>query len=206
MDPVDRRIHDRCMRVAGLRLAFVESARAVRTALATLWLLVASIAFTASAADSSLPDWYLRELAQLTQGTGRWVADNGEYKSNEEPYEAYGVDWTMAPDKRGMTGRLFGLQGGKRVAEFWHFRIYSDAKERQAIVQQFADFGVIGQGAFSGFDRATLMDQTFTAPDGMQWRELHHAWFEGSTHVTRSFEWRDGAWVAKRTYRWSLDP
>ena len=177
-----------------------------RLLLGWLCLMLVDLGCAASAADRSLPDWYSRELSQLTQGTGRWIADNREYRSDDEAFDAYAVEWAMSPDQRGLTGRLYGLRDDREVAEFWRFRIYWDAKARQAVVLQFSGFGVIGSGNMSGFDQATLMDQTFTAPDGSQWRELHQAWFEDDTHLTRSFEWRDGGWVRKRAYRWSLAP
>jgi hypothetical protein len=181
----------------------------IRAVVASLAIAIAGT-LPVVAAESTLPAWYARELATLTRDSGRWIADNRAFENTNEPYDAYGVEWRGTADGRGLTGRLFGLQDGREVGEFWQYRIHWDAKEQRAIVQQFASFGVIGIGTFAGFDRdgrpGTLMEQTFTAPDGRQWRELHESWFESGVHVTRSHDWRDGGWSAKRTYRWMLQP
>lgn len=174
--------------------------------LVALALTLIACAASAKEAGPALPAWYVQELSQLSQGSGLWVADNTPFKGEAETHDAYAVEWRMTPDRRGLTGRLFGLAGRTRSADLWQFRIHWDAKQRQAIVQQFSTSGTIGYGTLNGFDRATLTDQTFTAPDGRQWRELHHAWFEGKVHVTRSFEWHDGSWMPKRSYRWLLMP
>ena len=157
-------------------------------------------------ASGALPGWYQTEIDSLSQGSGRWVADNSAFRSEQEPFEQYVVEWRKASDQRGLTGRLFGISGGKESADFWSFRIYWDAAANGAVIQQFAGFGAVGIGSLVGFAGATLSDQSFTAPDGRTWREMHHSWFEGEVHVTRSLEWREGSWSAKRTYRWKLQP
>ncbi len=157
-------------------------------------------------AGDGLPDWYRAELARLTAGSGRWVASNAEFRSEQEPYEAYAVEWRKAADGRGVTGRLVALVDGREVVEFWQYRTYWDANAQQAVATQFASFGAVGSGQLVGFGAATLTDQTLTAADGRQWREMHHAWFEDDVHVTQTYGYRDGGWTAKRRYRWQLQP
>lgn len=150
---------------------------------------------------SAVPTWFRTSLAELAQGSGRWIADNARHRSDGEPFDAYGIEWRWGLGKQSLTGRLFGLQEGKEVADFWEFRIYWDGAGGTGVIEQFAGHGVVGRGALVGFGDGTLTDQTFTDAQGRQWRELHHSWFERDTHVTQSFEWKDGAWLPKRTYR-----
>lgn len=151
------------------------------------------------------PPWFQAELTRLTQGTGRWIADNSPYVSDTETIEAYGTEWRWSLGRAGVTGRLFGLVDGAEVATYWEYRLYWDGAAQQAVTEQFGANGAYGRGYMVGFGEGTLADQTFTGPDGNQWRDLHHAWFEGSTHVTRSYGWAEGAWVPRRTYRWELE-
>lgn len=159
-----------------------------------------------ASASPGLPAWYQTNLEQLTRGDGRWVADNATYRSEQEPFTHFVTEWKKTPDGRGVTGRLYGLTGKQQSPDFWSFRIYWDASAAGAVIQQFAGHGVIGIGPLVGFGEATLSDQTFTAPNGKQWRSMHHSWYEGDVHVTRSFDWNNGGWEAQREYRWRLRP
>lgn len=154
--------------------------------------------------SGSLPSWYQDEIDALSRGSGRWQADNAEYRSDKEQFTHYVSEWRKTPDGRGLSGRLYGLTEGKPSEDFWTFRVYWDAAAKGAVIQQFAGYGAIGIGPLVGFGNGTLSDQTFTAPNGRQWRSLHHSWFEGDVHITHSFDWKDGGWQARRIYRWQL--
>lgn len=160
-------------------------------------------------ADSHTPpEWYLEHIQQMSRDGGRWIASNEDYRSEQEPLDAYGVEWQPVGNGIGMTGRLFGLQDDNEVGEYWRFRVYWDAAEETARIQQFSGNGTVGTGTMVGFGDAYLSEQVFTQPNGDQARDLHHVWFEddGNAHVTRSLRWQDGAWVQNREYRWRLSP
>ncbi|CAN5269012.1 hypothetical protein BH24PSE2_BH24PSE2_14280 [soil metagenome] len=176
-------------------------ARRMQTWLVVAWSLPA--AFQAAAAEElAVPAWFEAHLSELTDGGGRWIAGNAAYRGDGEPYEVYGIEWRRALSDHSVTGRLFGFQDGRQTEDFWEFRIYWDGAARTGVIEQFNGAGVVGRGSLVGFGPATLTDQTFTDPRGRQWRELHHAWFEGDVYVTQSYDWEDGSWVPRRAYRW----
>ena len=35
-----------------------------------------------------IPQWVLDNWAEQMEGTGIWITDNGDYKSDQEPFEA----------------------------------------------------------------------------------------------------------------------
>lgn len=178
----------------------------------TCCIFVAGMLPVLAVAESGPPAWFRQHLQQLTAGSGRWIADNQAYRGDDEPFDAYGLQWQPGLGGHTATGQLFGLRAGEQSEDFWQFRVYWDATGGHGVIEQFAGHGAVGRGPLTGFGEATLTDQTFTMPDGRQWRELHHAWFEDDArtgtadgvHVTHSFEWKQGAWTPKRQYRWQL--
>lgn len=181
--------------------AVVIGRTALRCALAMALLLTS---WLVAADETKAPAWFRAELARLTAHGGLRLADNTAYRSDAEPFDAYGVVWMADPDGSGATARLFAQTQGREVAEFWRFSLRWNAASGHADLVQTGQAGTVGRGTLSGFGEATLMEQEFTLADGRKWRELHHAWFEGDTHVTRAYDWADGAWIAGRTYRWEL--
>ena len=155
---------------------------------------------------SERPAWFDAEVDRLTANDGRWVADNARYKNEAEVFDAYGVEWTRNEDGNGITGRLFGLTVGTEVADFWQFAIDWNPEQQRVDVKQTGSGGTVGLGTLVGFGEATLMEQTFSLPDGRQWQSLHHSWFENGIHVTAAYDWKDHGWEAGRTYRWKQTP
>ena len=149
------------------------------------------------------PDWFLEEIALLTSGSGRWEADNGAYRSDEEQYDTYVTEWRSSFDGQTMTGRLFGVTAGKESVDFWEFRQYWHPVRQQVVIEQFGWGGVIGVGTMWREQAVTVMDQAFSAPDGREWRTGHRSHFpDGVTHVTDSFDIADGQWTVRRSYTW----
>lgn len=169
-------------------------------------LLFAASELTFSQASNSptaAPEWFAREIATLTSGSGRWIADNSEYKSEQEPFDAYGTEWTASFDGTTLSGRLFGIKDGKETVNFWEFRQYWHPGRGEAVVEQFGWGGTVGVGIAWQDGATTRSDQTFFAPDGSASRTGHISEFpDNDTHITRSFDIEDGIWQARRTYTW----
>ncbi|MDX1517514.1 MAG: hypothetical protein R3288_11780 [Woeseiaceae bacterium] len=166
-------------------------------------LAIASLPVTAATSDREAPAWFLEEIAMLTAGDGRWTADNSEYRSADEPYDAYVTEWRASFGATTLSGRLFGLKNGEQSTDFWEFRQYWDPEAREAVVLQFGWGGRVGIGTAWQQDGRTHSLQTFSAPDGSPHQAGHISWFEDDvTHVTESFDVVDGAWQPRRRYEW----
>jgi len=178
----------------------------MKNLIACIVLLFAASQFTFSQESDSpgaAPEWFLHEIATLTAGSGRWIADNSEYQSEQEPFEAYGTEWSASFDGTTMTGRLFGIKDGKETVNFWEFRQYWHPGRGEAVLEQFGWGGAVGIGKAWRDGETTKSDQTFFAPDGSASRTGHISEFADSdTHVTRSFDIKDDVWTARRSYTW----
>lgn len=156
-----------------------------------------------SAPPRAAPEWFLQEIAALTAGTGRWIADNSEYKSEQEPYDAFGTEWRASFDGTTMSGRLFGIKNGKEIGNFWEFRQYWHPERREATLEQFGWGGTIGIGKMWHEGDTTKSDQTFYTIDGVASRSGHVSSFPDSdTYVTGSFDIEADEWTPRRTYTW----
>lgn len=155
-----------------------------------------------SGKPEAAPAWVGALWEQLI---GTWVADNSAFKNEQDTMDAYGIDWAWGLGKKSLTGRLYGLKGGKEVATFWEFREYWHPLEKRLITQQHSATGVFGVGPHHRKpDGSTEMLQTFFNPvAGTVTREGHRAWLEGDVHTTTSFSVDDkGVWTERRTYVW----
>lgn len=151
------------------------------------------------------PQWYLDNIEFLTRDGGRWIASNADYQSENEPMEAYVMEWKKGY-ANSMTGRLYGVVDGKPTGDFWRFRQYWHPGEGKAVLEQFGFDGAVGLGTLwrDGDVNKTL--QTFYTPDGGendQGHEAHNP--DADTHVTTSFDVVEGAWSKRRTYTWKHD-
>jgi hypothetical protein len=172
-----------------------------------LALAVLSGALVPAPAAAEPPQWFLEEITSLTADGGRWVADNSGYRNENEPFEAYVVEWTSGFDGATMTGRLFGLKDGAETPAFWEFRQYWHPGRNEAVLEQFGWGGAIGAGVMTRERDTTITDQVFYQGDGAARREAHRGEFRDSkTHVTESFDIVDGEWKPRRTYVWKLQP
>jgi hypothetical protein len=122
---------------------------------------------------------------------GRWVADNTAYRSTDEPFDAYRIEWAWGLGNKSVQGRLFGLQGGEEAGTFWAFRKFWHAGEQQVKVYQFGSDGTVGIGTYerTGPHRSQLL-QTFFYPDGTSARVGHRTEHRpGEEHGASNSQW-----------------
>jgi hypothetical protein len=159
-----------------------------------------------------LPDWVLAQWTFSTQGTGRWIADNAAYKSPDEPWDAYGIEWRWGPGRLSLTGRLFGIVrepsgAAKDSAAMWEFFSYWDPARRELVLTQFGGHGVFGIGTASppGPEFADAI-QRFYNPDGSTFRVAHRSWKGDRELRQQSFDVSEaGDRTPRRTYTWKLE-
>lgn len=165
-------------------------------------------AVTAAEPATRAPDWFRSEIAQLSAEGGRWIADNAAYRSENEPFEAYGTEWISGFDGDTMRGRLFGVKDGNETAfDFWEFRQYWHPGRKEGIVEQFGWSGALGAGSITQDDGGTKSEQVFYNPDGSVTRTGHIAKFtDANTYVTESFDIIGDEWRPRRTYVWKRQP
>jgi hypothetical protein len=178
------------------------------TAIVLLLILCAgSVLSEESRPQGAAPEWFLQEIATLTAGSGRWIADNSEYQSEQEPYDAYGTEWTASFDGTTMSGRLFAIKDGRETGPFWEFRQYWHPGHEEAMLEQFGWGGTLGIGTMWSEGGKTKSDQTFYTIDGGISRSGHVSHFPGSDiHITKSFDIEGDEWISRRTYTWHRAP
>ncbi|GLQ22358.1 hypothetical protein GCM10007853_02320 [Algimonas ampicilliniresistens] len=160
----------------------------------------------AAPVPTAIPDWARANIAYMTEGTGRWVADNAAYKSDAEPWEFYVMEWSAGPDDLSMTARMYAtIDGQPSQADFWSFYQYWDRASGEMRVVQ-SGWGVVGDGTMTlGDDGKThFAEQTFTAEGRPPNRVKHESRELSPTeHETKSLNWtEDGTWEADRSYIW----
>ena len=154
-----------------------------------------------SAVAGSRPDWAVEEM-RATEG--RWIADNSAYRSEQEPYDAYGIEWSLAAGDQLLEGRLFGFQNGEEVGTFWRFTTFWHPEKRTLWVQQIAASGAFGEGPLERTgEGSTQLEQTFYSPDGSIRRAGHRETEEEGRRMSQSFDIADdGTWTPRRSYVW----
>jgi len=168
---------------------------------ATLSLMLILLLGSAQALAAEIPQWFLDDLEE---SIGTWIADNSEYKSDEEPYEKYGLEWKYGIGNTSLIGRMFAYQDGKEIGPFWQFRQYWDNESGQAVVLQFGWYGEIGAGTYRPLEDGSVeVIQNFVKPNG-ETRPVRHINKVADDHFSStSFEMQDGEWVQDRsTYIW----
>lgn len=172
---------------------------------AIVFALIALFTANAAAEDTAKPpQWFLDDISAITADGGRWVADNSAYKSENEPFDAYGIEWSSGFNGITMSGRLFGIRDGKETANFWEFRQYWHPGRKQGILEQFGWGGMVGIGVIEpGENGETISAQEFFSADGTRKHAGHKSRFpDADTHESESFDIVDGEWVARRQYIW----
>lgn len=159
-----------------------------------------------SAENDSPPKWLIEHFTYMTEGKGLWVADNSPFKSENEPFDAYGTEWTWGVGKQSIKGRLFALKDNKEVATFWEFRVFWHPEKRKAFIQQFGAGGAFGVGEMrvieSKDSSLNVTEQDFYIPGGADFLEMHHLIERKGEHETKSFRLEKGSWKLQRTYIW----
>lgn len=151
----------------------------------------------------SMPAWLRDHMRQLAQGTGRWIASNHRYMSDDEPFEEYGIAWRWGIGRQSLIGRLFGVRQGREAGDFWEFRLVWHPRDCEAVLYQFGFNGTIGIGPMVPDDSlGTVLEQTFYAVDGSETRVRHESRIQGNREYGNSFDWVDGEWQPRRSYVW----
>lgn len=150
------------------------------------------------------PAWVAEHLAGQI---GTWVTDNSAYKSEQEPTDAYGMEWRWGIGQRSVVGRLYGIVNGEETQTFWEFRSYWHPGERQLLASQFGGNGEYGVGPVSHRDDGAVeMLQVFYRLDGGVNRVGHRSEQHDDTLITRSYDVaEDGTWNDRRAYTWKRD-
>lgn len=168
------------------------------------WLLVVILAFAGAysiSASEAPPAWVLEEMRRTE---GRWIADNSAHKSDDEPYDAYGLEWRSATAGRTLIGRLFAIQDGEELGTLWEYRMFWHPERGSLWLIQFGTDGTVGEGEIerTGPD-STEVDQTFYSPGGTTWRSGHRDRKGEDRKVIQSFAIdADGSWKLQREYTW----
>lgn len=155
---------------------------------------------------TTIPDWARANIRYMSEGSGRWVADNARYKSETEPWDQYVIEWRAGPDDLSMTARLYALKDDTpSSADFWSLYQYWDMFADEMRVVQ-SGLNALGDGTlwWDAQDRIYVAEQTFGSPGGTG-RTVRHETVELSAteHETRSFYASEsGDWIADRTYIW----
>ncbi len=171
--------------------------------IATPLILFAVTDTEARQTNSDIPEWFARHMEYLTQESGIWIADNSEYKSDSEPYEAYGIQWQWGFNKKSIKGRLYGIKEGKDIGSFWEFHTFWHPGENRVIANQYGSDGTFGTGSMTPKE----LEQTFFNPDGSSYKSGHRSEIKGDTQHSRSFRISEhGEWVPLRFYIWKLQP
>ncbi len=157
-----------------------------------------------SFSTAQLPDWLSNHFEYMTQGSGLWVTDNSEYKSDQEPAEQYATEWKMSLGNQSITGRLFGIIDGKEIGTFWEFRTFWNPVEKKAYAYQFSGSGVVGMGEMWHEGDSLKTRQTFYYPNGGLQENGHIQKDLSGAHETTSFSISEDVWTKNRFYSWEL--
>lgn len=163
--------------------------------------------FTVSSAQHPdthpIPDWLIEKWKTQTHQGGIWITDNSRYRSEQEPYDAYGIQWEYGLGKKHLKGRLYCIKSDKDVGTIWDFTEFWDPREGVVRIVQIGSNGMLGQGTmWKETDGSIKEQQQFVGPDGGSFVSGHHSWMEDGAHHTQSFNIIDDQWEKRRYYVW----
>ncbi|WP_348772838.1 VOC family protein [Aquimarina sp. MMG016] len=153
--------------------------------------------------QQKVPDWFQKNMEQ---SIGIWITNNTNYKSKNEPFDQYGMDWEWGIGKQSIKGTLYGLINGKKQGVFWEFRQYWDFENNHGIVVQYGSDGTIGIGPMTQKnDIETKLIQEFIPPTGEKNTHGHLSTLNDSELTTTSYDIdTNGNWKKRRSYTWHL--
>ena len=175
-------------------------------ALAAIWVVLAACATSPAPqpADAAAPAWWRAHVAYMSEGGGQWRTPNPDASAAPNAQHEFGMEWRSVNDGRGLVGRLFGIEDGREMQEYWTFREFWHPGERRAILQQWGGPGVFGAGETLTLapDRGQV-DQTFWLPDGRSWREGHRTHEGADAYATEVYDIdAAGVWTLRTTNVW----
>lgn len=172
---------------------------------------VFSVNLTSGESDNSqthskdnLPAWFGEKMSRAVQGTGKWIADN-PHKSDNEPFDAYAMEYIWGVGKKSLESRLFAITNNKESGTIWEYREFWHPGEKKVLVYQWGSDGTLGFGEMKPLDISRgkfEVEQTFYDSDGSSWKSRHEAIDKEGERITKSFTYKDGAWEESRTYVW----
>lgn len=184
-----------------------------RTRLAlVLSVLASAVAWPALGAprveEAPIPDWFLEHVASMTEGSGRWIASNSEYRSEAEPFDAYGLEFERGLGGKSLRGRLFVLRDGEEAGTVWELRTVWHPGRREVLAHQFGADGTLGVGVMVRHgERSHRIEQEFFSPDGQEYRVGHENEVRDGRMEAKSFSIApDGTWKPRRSYSWRREP
>lgn len=152
-----------------------------------------------------IPQWLLDDWAARTEGTGTWITDNSAYKTGNEPFDAYGLQWAYGLAQKHLKGQLYCIRDGEDIGAVWQFLEFWDPVAGEARIVQIGSDGTVGQGRIWRLDDGSVKEQQqFASPGGGTFESGHHRLMEGGAHHTQSFTIEEGKWVKRRYYIWKL--
>ena len=168
-------------------------------------LLLFLIPLFLSAQNKGIPQWVLDDWAYRMQGEGHWITSNAVYKNEQEPYDAYGMDWEWGLGKKSMKGRLYCIKDGKDIGTVWEFLSYWDIEKGEHRMLQTGSDGTLIKGIIQlEKDGSTKSRELFASPGGVRFELGHRCWFEQKIMHTQSYNIEEGVWKKKRFYEWTI--
>lgn len=153
--------------------------------------------------DPGIPEWVMEDWNFQMSHTGIWIADNTAYQGEEEPFDAFGMQWEWGIGQRSLKGRLFCLQAEKEVATVWEFLQYWDFETKALRMIQIGGDGTLGQGTVENQGGGkTKSRERFCTPAGPCFEVGHETWKKDEDFYTQSFDIVDGQWSKRRLYVW----
>jgi hypothetical protein len=180
--------------------------RRLGLALLTLGLL-ACASPPVAAQPTGLPNWWSAHVAFMSRDGGVWITPNPAGEDDPNAPDAYGMEWRAVAEGHGLVGRLYGVEAGREIAEYWTFREFWHPGERRVLAQQWGATGAYGVGetTSTGPDRGEI-DQTFWLADGRswRWREGHRTREDDDVYVTEVYDISaDGVWTLRNSNTWA---
>lgn len=169
----------------------------------SLQLIFLSLVIGYGANAQPLPGKLFNHWELMTKESGIWIADNSAFQSEQEPYDAYGLQWKWGIGQQNIQGELFGLIKGEKQGVFWQFRQYWHPGKQKAYVVQYGSDGSYGVGEFKILENGeTELLQTFYSPNGNTWQTGHKSTTNERVHTSVSYRIENSNWIENRTYRW----
>ncbi|WP_273565833.1 hypothetical protein [Maribacter halichondriae] len=157
------------------------------------------------ATSEAIPKWVIENWETRTAATGIWVADNKNYKNEQEPYDAYALHWQYGIGNKHIKGRLYVIKNDEDAGTIWEFTEYWDPLDSKLKIMQIGSDGTLGHGEIWKMENGNIKElQTFTTPDGIEYSSGHISWMSNGVSTIESYSVKGEEWTKMRTYDWKL--